>query len=146
MIIPTHLKNIFNEIDSLQKDGKLSKKECEKFKNDKNSVFNEFFDVEAGMSLETFVLKNLHQPGIRECVQLKNNNNFKSGRFLADKSGKMVKTNLFRKTIKDDINAEEVIQGECKILKYSDSNRALQTFNISTCVAVTIYNIHFQFW
>lgn len=149
--IPIWIQKLFNEVNYINKNGVLSQEEIDTV--DRRKV-GSACKLEAGMDIHSFISKNpslfanylnndygeilLLAPQIS--VNQSNGQNSIKGRFILDKSGKLIKTDEKRNLSEDDSNSLEVLQGQYAIKQYSQDTPQMQTYNLTSCVALTVYN------
>ena len=138
MKIPYFIKDLFNYVDHINRDGKIDQEEIDSFKGS-GTVFDPdspCYNIQAGMSIYTFVRAN--ETHFRACVQY-TDNEYTEGRKILD-NNELVQTDEKRRTAQDDEHSLQVEQGQYAIKKYSEDTPSLQTYNVCNCVAVTVYD------
>lgn len=138
MRLSKYVYQVFNEIDHINRNGEIEQEEIDSFRGT-GSVYDPdmgCYNIKAGMSVFSFAKENMDF--FRDSIQY-TDRIYKEGRRIKDGSNQ-VTTELPRKTSPDDSDSIHVKQGQFAVKTYSPKNTSLQTCDICTCVAVTVYD------
>lgn len=137
MKIPQWIFDDFYNFDK-NRNGTIEQSELDELKGS-GTVFdpdNTLYKVSSGMNISLFIQENRRQYGT--AIQY-TDNEYTEGRKVLQ-NNQLMPTNKTRRCTKDKSKSIQVEQGEFAVKTYSKDTPSMQTYNVCSCVAVTIYD------
>ena len=135
MKIPQWVYDDFYNFDQ-NRDGTIKQDEIDLLKGTVFDPANSRHKIYDGMNISLFVKENRQKYG--GAVQYTDTEYTQGCKVLQE--GEITPTDKSRNSCEDSLNSIQVEQGEYAVRTYSEDTPSLQTYNVCSCVAVTIYD------